>query len=595
MSVAQGVSERSSARDRFLRSDAAIGLLVVGHFLFLALFFRPAISTPDANGYMAQARLIAREGRTDIVVESPAQYVGDHWMPVAPGRYYGQYPPGLPALLAVIFRSLGASASLWVIPVMGSLALWGLYLVTRARVGPGWALLAAVLMAVNPYANQHALGADSHTAVCFFLIWALYALVRWDESRAPVWAALAGFCLGVIPSIRYPEALFLVPFVVYVALSPPYDGRWWRSVLLGSLSAGVPLAALAWRNQVAFGGFWRTGYSISGEQTGFSLVDFARHAVPYLVLLFVQGVFLVFVVGARGLTELCRRPETKRQGRLLVGLILPITLLYMAYYFSTSMRFLLPTFALYTIAAVWWLRLRAETEPQRARRWAMILLCLTLLWGLPYSIITLNRLKQDNDDLARVTRLVASRVEPGSVLIAQSGLQQHLDFLGDWRLAPEEAFDRSARPRHPMGPRRPGPEAGPGSVANAESDPEAPLTPAEHARAFRLNVAQWAGEDRPVYWLTTEDRLKAARPRLDPSDTLTRVAEIEVPGRPGPPRPEFQAKRQGPSPRRAFLPFLPSPPPPPGRGGRDRPGGPARFEPPADGKFVLVRWRIHRG
>lgn len=192
MSAAEGVPERSLARDWSVRSDAAIGLLVAGHFLFLALFFRPAISTPDANGYMAQARLIARQGRTDIVVESPAQYVGDHWMPVGPGRYYGQYPPGLPALLAVVFRSLGAYASLWVIPAMGSLSLLGLYLVARAWVGPGWALLAAGLMAVNPYANQHALGADSHTAVCFFLIWALFGLVRWDASRAPARAGRPG-------------------------------------------------------------------------------------------------------------------------------------------------------------------------------------------------------------------------------------------------------------------------------------------------------------------------------------------------------------------------------------------------------------------
>ena len=29
-------------------------------------------------------------------------------------------------------------------------------------------------MAVNPFANQHALCADLHTAVCFFLIWVLW-------------------------------------------------------------------------------------------------------------------------------------------------------------------------------------------------------------------------------------------------------------------------------------------------------------------------------------------------------------------------------------------------------------------------------------
>ncbi len=44
----------------FSHSYAAIILLLAAHFLFLAIFFAPAISTPDANGYMAQARLIAR-------------------------------------------------------------------------------------------------------------------------------------------------------------------------------------------------------------------------------------------------------------------------------------------------------------------------------------------------------------------------------------------------------------------------------------------------------------------------------------------------------------------------------------------------------
>ena len=82
----------------WFRGPAPIAALVVMHFLFLASFFEPAISTPDANGYMAQARLIAQKGRSDLAVESPAQYVGDHWMPTEKGRYYGQYPPGLPAL-----------------------------------------------------------------------------------------------------------------------------------------------------------------------------------------------------------------------------------------------------------------------------------------------------------------------------------------------------------------------------------------------------------------------------------------------------------------------------------------------------------------
>ena len=117
------------------QGHAPIALLLGVHFLVLAFFFEPAISTPDANGYFAQARLIADEGRTDIAVESPSQYVGDHWMPVGEGHYYGQYPPGLPALLALVYRPLGPSASLWVIPLMGTLSLLALFLVARDWVG----------------------------------------------------------------------------------------------------------------------------------------------------------------------------------------------------------------------------------------------------------------------------------------------------------------------------------------------------------------------------------------------------------------------------------------------------------------------------
>ncbi len=256
----------------------------------------------------------------------------------------------------------------------------------------------------------------------------------------------------------------MIPFAVYVLFRRPRDGRWWRSVLAVWGVRAFRLSLWRMRNQAAFGAFWKTGYSISGEQTGFGLGYFVRHAIPYLVMLLVVGVALVFPVGVKGMVELCKRPETRnRRGGLLAGLVVPITLLYMAYYWgadSMSMRFLLPTFALYTIAAVWLLKIRSEIEPQRAQKWAKIVLGVSLVWGLTYSVLVLRHLKQDNQMLAEITREIEQRVEPGSVLIAQSGLLQHLDFLGDWRLAPEEAFDRQARRPRPMGPRE-GPPRGP--------------------------------------------------------------------------------------------------------------------------------------
>lgn len=565
--------------------------LVLVHFLGLASFFAPAISTPDANGYFAQARLIANEGRTEIVVESPAQYVGDHWMRVAEGRYYGQYPPGLPLLLAVVYRTLGATASLWVIPVMGSLTLLATYLLTREWFGVGWGLLASGLMAVNPFANAHALGADSHTAVSFFLLWGLFALTRWERIRSTGWAVVAGFCLGMIPTIRYAEALFLVPCAWLVLRN------WRRSDGFGSLVAGVlaacvPIACLATRNQAAFGAFWRTGYSVSGEQTGFGLGYFVRSFLPYLFLVATIGGFATSVVGARGMVELCRRPETRERGWFLVGLVVPVTLLYMAYYWGAdakSMRFLLPTFYLHAIAAVGFLKLRAEADPVRGRKLVRWLLGATLVWGIPLSLWQLRPLQRDNAQLAAITVALENQVEPGSVVIASSGLLQHLDFVGRWRLAPEEAFDRSPRPDRPVGP--------PGRPEVEPPRPQAQPTPLERSRAFRDQLAQWAGGTRKIYWISGLEPQRRVAERLANLDDWRVVAEVTVdprpprPGRPPGPGPEdHEPAHEGPSPG--------GPPPPPGArrgpGGGGRGGPPPRFEPPPDGKLRIVEWTIRR-
>lgn len=587
----------------------ALAVLVAAHLALLAAFFAPAISTPDANGYMAQARLIALDGRTSIAVESPAQYVGSHWFEASPGLYYGQYPPGLPALLAPAFRGLGPELTLWVIPLMGTLSLVALFLVARAWVGPGWALFATALMALNPTANAHAMGADSHTAVCFFLTWGLVGLVQWDRTRSPWWAAAAGFCGGVIPTIRYPEVLFLGAFALFVLLAARRDGGWWRSrtaaLIAGAAGAAVPLTALALRNQAAFGAFWKTGYSLSGEQTAFSLGYFVRYFAPYLALLLVQGLALLFPTGLAGLRELRRYPQTRRYALFLAAVIVPITLVYMAYYWSPnghSMRFLLPTFFAYAIAAVWGLKLYAVREPRKARRAAIALIATTVAWGLPWSVVSLWNLKRDNAVLAEVTRAVERAVPPGGIVIADGGLQQHLDYVGAWRLASAEGAGTS-----------PGREGPPGMRPDG---PDIPPDPAR-AAAFRRDVRQWAGPNRPVYWVTSADAIAAFRQQAGGSDTFETIARVELGAtarRPGPPGPGAGPGRIGPPPRLRVLgfalPFGPPGPPPgggpggpldgppgPGRGpggaggtGAPRPPRPDMFHPPEDGTLLIVRW-----
>jgi 4-amino-4-deoxy-L-arabinose transferase-like glycosyltransferase len=601
----------------------AMILLLITHFFFLALFFAPAISTPDANGYLAQARLIAENGRSDIVVENPSQYVGDHWMKVADGHYYGQYPPGLPAVLAIVYKLISPEASLWVIPLMGTASLLAIYLIVRLWAGPLWGLLAAALMFFNPYANAHAMGADSHTAVCFFLLWGLYGLARWETSKSPGWAALAGLCLGMIPTIRYAEALFIVAAAVFVLLNwRPADGL--KTLIAGILAACVPMGALAVRNQIAFGAFWKTGYSVSGEQTGFALSYFVRYAIPYLLMLFGIGAFAVFIMGIRGLVKLTRNPETWKRGLLLILMVLPITLLYFAYYFHANpknMRFFLPTFYLYAIAACYSLSLEKQSEPERTARFTRNLFLLNLLWGLPFSIVELSHLKGDNSDLAHITTELQKQAPPGSVIISDSGILQHFDFVGGWKLAPVEGFERRPRRDQPMGPGNFGPGGpgrfGPDGPENLGEQPAERLSPEQYSAQFRQGIADWSAGKRQIFILTSANQIKSIEQRFQDEDTFEQKAIIRIEGRrggpPGPP-PDFDESREnqtrdemkkpaGPQRKGMFGRLFGPPGPPPdftkkGRGPMRKggPGGrggpPGFYHPPEDGQLVLFVWQI---
>jgi hypothetical protein len=596
-----GVNQRSRF-PRFAKGLAPICFLVGLHFAFLAAFFEPAISGPDSNGYMAQARLIAQDGRTFIKTESPAQYVGEHWMRTAGGKYYGQYPPGLPALLAIFFRLWGPAASLWVIPVMASLSLLALYLVCRDWVGARWGLYAAALMAFNPVSNEHALGADSHTSVCFFLLWGLFCLVQYDRSRASGWAATAGLCAGLIPTIRYAEALFLVALAAYLCLSVWRTPGGWRSLLAFFTAASLPLIALAARNKEAFGAFWKTGYSVSGEQSAFAVVNFVRNCLPYLALLAIRGAALLAPLGIAGIWVLCGRRETRRFGAFLGGLVLPISLLYMFYYWhadSFSMRFLLPTFFVYVIAAVWWLKIHGENCPEQARRWSALTLLVMIAWGLPLSVFSLYRQRHDNAALAKITRELESSVDPGSIVVADRGILQQLDFVGAWRLAPADFLHERPGPGHFRGD-----PVGSPSPSTSEADANE-ANRAVQASAFRRDVATWAGEQHKVYLIAGSNEVQSFRELLGQTDVGVPLATIDLPpspdrfgpgfGGPGPPMlngPPGGGPGWGPGPG-----GLPPPPP-----GADGPGGsraagsphpppPAHFEPPPDGKLEIVEWK----
>jgi len=518
--------------------------LVCSHFCLLLMYFAPAIGTPDASGYFVQTRLLANAGHTWFQRQSPLQYVNHHWLNNGGDQYFSQYPPGLSALTALVFRLGGPSAALLVNPVLASLTLLGLYLLSRLWIDAGWSLLAAALLAVNPITNEHALSCDSHTAVTFLLIWGIYLLVLWSRRQSFLIAFSAAMVFGLIPTIRYPEALFLVAAGLFMIMHLFGGHKPWKSIWTALAGMLIPITCLSIRNYFAFGAFWKTGYTLTNEQAAFALDKLLRKAAPYIAGIMYEGTGWLAAIGLLVMAGLCLHRTTRREGILLWTLTLPVTVLYMAYTLpETSLRFLIPTFSIYILAAAWGFKLLADRLPRVAVVFATVTFVATVSWGLPRSASAMERLKQGNAALATITQLVTEHVAQGNIVIADPQIQQQLDYIGAWNLIDESILtgdDHDSGGPPPDHDRELGRESplrrnlasGPRAVHEQErrrimdryTDRVGPVV----SGRMLADLDAWRGTGK-VYWI---GNLAQMRRLLPPSDQLRvmRIIKVDCPG-----------------------------------------------------------------
>ena len=267
----------------------ALVLVLVAHLAWHLGFVEAGYASPDANGYYAQARMIATEGRTGFEAESPVEHIGIHWLEAENGRFFSRYPAGLPTLLAGAWLVGGPDAPFYVDTVLLTLTLLALFLLCRPWVGGGLALAAVIVLAAHPTVNHHAHFGFAHTSVTFFLVAGIWLLDSWARNQGRWRAFGAGLLLGIVPTIRYAEgiaALGVGVFLVWYVLRRRNRAREAAFALLG---AAIPIAILLLHNQLAFGAPWRTGYSLTSEQTGFSWDWFAQHIDTYREVLMTSG------------------------------------------------------------------------------------------------------------------------------------------------------------------------------------------------------------------------------------------------------------------------------------------------------------------
>jgi len=408
--------------------------LCIFHFIFLLYFFSPAISTPDAQGYFAQGKIIAKYGHSYFIPQNNLQYIGPHWHSLDGQKYFTAFPPGFPCLIAIAYKLFGADSTFLINLILASISLLIFFFLCKNWLPNNWSLAATFFLAINPFYNEHALFGDSHISLIFFFLLSLLFLIQTIKTNNSIYGILAGMTIGIVPTIRYAEFVLCFVFGCYILwlfFARRISTKTLISIVIGVLT---PLLPLAIHNQIAFGKFWATGYGLSNAPASFGFNYLIEHFIPFLAMLVTTGMGILFPLSIIGFVILLKNSDTRSITVYLLSSTIMSTLLYMAFRCppdQQSMRYLLPTFPIYTLAAVYFISHLSKNH-------RIALLCITILISLPWGVLgslrAVKPLHMRNSVLKNITNTVEKNIEEGSIIITSEGICQNLDIYGKWKL-----------------------------------------------------------------------------------------------------------------------------------------------------------------
>lgn len=178
--------------------------------------FRHSPLLVDSVVQLFQAKIFASG---DVAAPAPPGggfFVTQH-MIVDGGRWYSQYPPGHPALLAA-----GVIARIpWLVPIIISVASAALiYRAAERMYGLRCARITLLLLVICPFFWFMGASHMNHVSSLFFISGFLYLFVRWEDGGSWVWAAGAGAALGAAALCRpLTAAAAAVPFLAFALAS----------------------------------------------------------------------------------------------------------------------------------------------------------------------------------------------------------------------------------------------------------------------------------------------------------------------------------------------------------------------------------------
>jgi len=356
----------------------------------LSWYLRDGIYQGDESSYRFQARIF-RSLHAYAPAPPPAvirqfDYGSDV---IFEGRWFSEFPPGWPAVLATI----GWLLPEWLVsPALGLVLLWLVHKISKRLYDDRIASIAVGFMACSPFFLFLLLGYYSHIANAVLVALAGLLLLNAVEARRTRDLALSCASLGAAFLIR-PFTAVCLGFVWASVLAWNIRHsriRLYKALLICSSVGVIALSLFAYDNAVLTGHFWKFPYAVAFSSDWpqqlqftfanllhnvhtFTLRGLARtelHGVPFVLAL---AVYAVVKERTKRSWLLAMVPLSLIIGHMFVVTESADSFVGERYYFEAY-------FVVTTLAAVGWVRLCQQWKPSQWAIRAVVLAvaCLTL-------------------------------------------------------------------------------------------------------------------------------------------------------------------------------------------------------------------------
>jgi 4-amino-4-deoxy-L-arabinose transferase-like glycosyltransferase len=192
------------------------------------------------------------------------------------GKWFGQYYPGFPLLLAAGVR---AGADWLVNPLLGGLVVLGTFLLGRRLFDAITGLVAAGIVAVSPIHLSLSTKYLSHVACSALLLFSALAMLRGARKTEWPWGAVAGLLFGWAVATRPFTGLLAAPalgLILFARLrsSPRHGARLTVAFAAPAILCGIGL--LAW-NDMLTGHPLRSAFFMRWPHLGLGFHEIAPH------------------------------------------------------------------------------------------------------------------------------------------------------------------------------------------------------------------------------------------------------------------------------------------------------------------------------